>query len=181
MVSIPPPITQMQTEFERARRWRRGRREPLQFGDLRCEALDRFLSLGFPTPQDEEWRFTNVAPIAEKIFTLALQSANDAKYLGLAPLRLPDDFAAELVFVNGHCLTEAATLRALPLGTRLESLSQILDSSASDVLSYLARVAPFAPRPCGAVNTGVFAAGARVLVRNHAAQQQPSQSPFCST
>ena len=181
MVSIPPPITQMKTEFERARRWRRGRREPLQFGDLRCEALDRFLSLGFPTPQDEEWRFTNVAPIAEKIFTLALQSANDAKYLGLAPLRLPDDFAAELVFVNGHCLTEAATLRALPLGTRLESLSQILDSSASDVLSYLARIAPFEHRAFVALNTALFADGACVLVRTHTALEKPIHLRFIST
>ena len=72
MVSIPPPITQMKTEFERARRWRRVRHEPLQFGDIRWEALDRFLTLGFPTTQDEEWRFTDVAPISEKIFTLPL-------------------------------------------------------------------------------------------------------------
>src|SRR5271165_2799922 len=31
---------------------------------LRDAAFERFVSLGFPTTHDEEWRFTNVAPIA---------------------------------------------------------------------------------------------------------------------
>jgi Fe-S cluster assembly protein SufD len=181
MVSIPPPITQMKTEFERARRWRRGRREPLQFGDVRWEALHRFLSLGFPTTREEEWRFTNVAPIAEKSFTLALQSASDAKYLGLVPLRLPDDFATELVFVNGYCLTEAANFPVLPLGARVESLSQILDSSSSDVTSYLARVAPFERRAFVALNTALFGDGACILIPAHTVLKKPIHVRFIST
>ena len=181
MVGISPAITQMKTEFERARRWRRGRREPLQFGDLRCEALDRFLSLGFPTLQDDEWRFTNVAPIAEKIFTLALQSASDARYLSLTPLRLPDDFGTELIFVNGHILTEASTCRGLPLGARVESLSQILDSSSPDVISHLARVAPFERRAFVALNTALFADGACVLIPAHTVVEKPIHVRFIST
>ena len=31
---------------------------------LREAAFQRFAELGFPTTRDEEWRFTNVAPIA---------------------------------------------------------------------------------------------------------------------
>ena len=31
---------------------------------LRESAFARFSELGFPTARDEEWRFTNVAPIA---------------------------------------------------------------------------------------------------------------------
>ena len=31
---------------------------------LREAAFQRFTELGFPTTHDEEWRFTNVAPIA---------------------------------------------------------------------------------------------------------------------
>jgi hypothetical protein len=117
MVSIPPPITQMKTEFERARRWRRGRHEPLQFGDIRWEALDRFLTLGFPTTQDEEWRFTDVAPISEKIFTLALPSANDVNYLSLVPLQLPGDFATELVFVGSRGALRVSRIRRPEYGS----------------------------------------------------------------
>jgi Fe-S cluster assembly protein SufD len=181
MVSIPPPITQMKTEFERARRWRRGRHEPLQFGDVRWEALDRFLSLGFPTSQDEEWRFTDVAPIAGKIFTLALQSANDAKYLGLAPLRLPDDFASEMVFVNGYCLTAASNFPAPPRGALLGSLSEKLDSGASDVVPYLARIASFERRAFPALNTALFGDGACILIPAHTVLEKPLHVRFIST
>src|SRR5450432_4535175 len=35
---------------------------------LREAAFQRFAELGFPTTHDEEWRFTNVAPIARAAF-----------------------------------------------------------------------------------------------------------------
>ena len=35
---------------------------------LRDEAFARFAEVGFPTTHDEEWRFTNVAPIARTTF-----------------------------------------------------------------------------------------------------------------
>jgi Fe-S cluster assembly protein SufD len=37
--------------------------------DLRDAAFQRFSQLGFPTTHDEEWRFTNVAPIARATFS----------------------------------------------------------------------------------------------------------------
>jgi Fe-S cluster assembly protein SufD len=181
MVSIPPAITQMKTEFERARRWRRGRREPLQFGDLRWAALDRFLSLGFPTTDDEEWRFTDVAAMAEKIFTLALPSASDAKYLDLAPLQTPEDFASELVFVNGYWLPTASNYLDRSLGVRVESLSQILESNAFEVGSYLARVAPFERRSLVALNTALFGDGACIQVPARTVLEKPVHVRFIST
>ena len=39
---------------------------------LRQAGFKSFLDLGFPTTHDEEWRFTNVAPIARKAFGRAL-------------------------------------------------------------------------------------------------------------
>ena len=39
--------------------------------DLRKTAMKRFEAVGFPSTKDEEWRFTNVAPIAKTPFQLA--------------------------------------------------------------------------------------------------------------
>jgi len=181
MVSIPPPITQMKTEFERARRWRRARHEPLQFGDIRWEALDRFLTLAFPTTQHEDWQFTDVAPISEKIFTLPLQTPSDAKYAGLTPLQLPGDFATELVFVNGYFLAAEPSRDVLPTGLRLGSLSEVLDSNATEATSYLARVAPFAYRAFVALNTALFVDGACILIPAHTALEKPIHVRFVST
>src|ERR1700694_136921 len=45
---------------------------------LRESAMDRFEVLGFPAVADEEWKYTNVAPISR---------------IGFAPLGAPDDSA----------------------------------------------------------------------------------------
>ena len=44
---------------------------PAWLQSLRDRAFARFAELGFPTTHDEEWRFTNVAPIARTSFTPA--------------------------------------------------------------------------------------------------------------
>jgi Fe-S cluster assembly protein SufD len=41
------------------------------FEEVRQAAFRRFAELGFPTTRDEEWRFTNVAPIARTTFRVA--------------------------------------------------------------------------------------------------------------
>ena len=181
MLTIPAPVTQMKTEFERARRWRRGRHEPIQFGDFRWQALDRFLALGFPTTADPEWRFTNLSPIAEKLFTMSLPSASDEKHIDLALPCLPSDFAAELVVVNGCCVPRASTLAALPPGARVEPLSQVLDSSATEVLSYLGRVARFEHRAFVALNTALFSDGGCILIPPHTVVEKPICLRFIST
>jgi Fe-S cluster assembly protein SufD len=39
---------------------------------IREEARQRFSDLGFPTTHDEDWRFTNVAPISRATFAPAV-------------------------------------------------------------------------------------------------------------
>jgi Fe-S cluster assembly protein SufD len=46
-------------------------RAPAALQELREAAFQRFAELGFPTTHDEEWRFTNVAPIARAGFRAA--------------------------------------------------------------------------------------------------------------
>src|SRR4029078_10157009 len=44
---------------------------PRWLQDLRDRGAARFSALGFPTVRDEEWRFTNVSPIANAEFAPA--------------------------------------------------------------------------------------------------------------
>ena len=37
---------------------------------IREQGIARFSELGFPTPANEDWRFTNVAPIARTPFSI---------------------------------------------------------------------------------------------------------------
>ena len=69
--------------------------------DLRASGLEHFKSVGFPTPRDEAWKYTNVAPVARRalasvsaIDPTRLQKAIDAASKGLESCQL-------IVFVNG--------------------------------------------------------------------------------
>jgi Fe-S cluster assembly protein SufD len=45
--------------------------EPAWLRQRRELAFERFSRLGFPTPRDEEYKYTNLAPIARTEFRLA--------------------------------------------------------------------------------------------------------------
>jgi Fe-S cluster assembly protein SufD len=79
------------------------RREP-SFGTgalrrAREQAFDRFLTLGFPTVRDEEWRFTNVGPIAATSFERARAAAVPAPRLSEWTY---GEVAHQIVLVNGR-------------------------------------------------------------------------------
>ncbi len=48
-----------------------GKAAPVWLRDLREQAMARFAAAGFPSTRLEQWRFTNVRPIAETLFTLS--------------------------------------------------------------------------------------------------------------
>ena len=57
---------------------------------LRANAMERFAELGFPSVKDEEWKYTNVAPLAAIDFKPALlqtTSESDFETEKLAPFR----------------------------------------------------------------------------------------------
>src|SRR5688572_33311430 len=49
-------------------RFEQERNEPAWLASLRKSGMERFAEAGFPTIRDEDWRFTNVAPIAKLPF-----------------------------------------------------------------------------------------------------------------
>ena len=45
--------------------------EPAWLRNLRRKGIEHFADAGFPTTRDEEWKFTSVAPIADRPFAPA--------------------------------------------------------------------------------------------------------------
>ena len=86
--------------------------------DARSEALDRFLSRGFPTTRDEEWRFTNIAPIAALPWTPAPVRTTDA--VTVAALQPAGPTGVSLVVVNGRL---AGHVPALPAGVTVRTFA----------------------------------------------------------
>src|SRR5262249_5446105 len=100
-------------EFERADRIA-ARTQPGWLVEARRHAIAQFRALGFPTSRDEEWRFTSVAPIAERAFKLP-QSASVGE-AGISPFRFADLAPVEIVFVNGRHAPELSNVSGLPSG-----------------------------------------------------------------
>ncbi len=82
---------------------------------LRKAGIARFKELGFPNTHLEDWRFTNVAPIAKSNLALGRPSTNGVTQDDVARL----GFGGSLVFVDGHY---RADLSSAPAGVSLATL-----------------------------------------------------------
>ena len=71
--------------------------------------MDHFEAVGFPSMADEEWKYTNVAPIARGEFSPAQLIGSSAPPLTAAEIsafEYPEARDSRLVFVNGMLRSE---------------------------------------------------------------------------
>ena len=147
------------------------------FGELRRKAIDRFVSLGFPTGREEAWRHTDVAPIAQTPFRPAGGTANPAQFAALAKGALK---ACQIAFVDGRYAPAFSSLD-LPTGVRVMSLSAVLRDDPKRVEPWLARHASFDLNAFAALNTAFMNDGAFVIVPKGTALATPVHVLFLSS
>ena len=146
--------------------------------DLRDHAASRFVELGFPTVRDEEWRFTNISPIASTEFRLAPPSKLDAAVLDTF---LYADAPFRLVILNGRVVPELSRTAGLPPGLKFGSLATAATEQADIVGRYLGQLADPNARTFAALNTAFTHDGAYVYVPDGLVFEQPLQILFVST
>src|SRR5215469_14640544 len=94
---------------------------------LRKAGLASFADQGFPTLHDEDWRFTNVAPVAKLNFQPASPvAANGAESKAIAGSVFAELEGHRLVFVNGFFCAKLSNVKAMGDGVRMESLAAAL-------------------------------------------------------
>src|SRR5438874_3303204 len=82
-------------------------KQPSWIFPLRKAGIARFAELGFPTLKHEDWRFTNVAPIAKLPFKPVFTPGRDGlSAADISKFTLGNLPAIRLVFVNGHYAAE---------------------------------------------------------------------------
>jgi len=136
--------------------------------EIRSEAARRFAERGFPTPREEEWRFTNVAPIAKLKFAPAEEAARGLDDELRAELERLGWGGLRLVFVNGRFAPELSSNR-YPRGLTAGPLSAANGTAAR----HLARHAPYQEHPFVAWNTSSFRDGAFVEVSPGTVLEEP--------
>jgi Fe-S cluster assembly protein SufD len=145
---------------------------------LRQAAIERFAELGFPTLRDEEWRFTNLAPLFKQPYGLAKRGAHTVTKETL--WQLLHDRWPRLVFINGLHEPSLSSC-ALPLGVTFASLADMLRDHPDQVEPHLAHYADYEDSAFVALNTGFLQDGAFVSIAKGAVISTPLQLVFIST
>jgi Fe-S cluster assembly protein SufD len=174
-------------------------RAPSWLHEIRRAAIESFAEKGFPTTRQEEWRNTNVAPIAavpfqpattpwpppqgggELVPSLARRgqgvvagesAATLAERIGQLPLA--DLGCHRLVFINGCFSRQLSTLEALPHGVKAGSLAEALASDGDILKSHLTRYATdYTEHAFVALNTAFLEDGAFVEIPKGAILDKP--------
>ncbi|MGB3562924.1 MAG: Fe-S cluster assembly protein SufD [Thermoanaerobaculia bacterium] len=143
---------------------------PERIEKLRHTAFERFVDLGFPTVREEQWRFTNVAPIART--ELRLDSAPaEISDRDLAPFDY--EGCAQLVVVNGRFVPERSRLDGLPEGVVACGLAEALERYPDQIERHLARYARFEEQAFVALNTAFLRDGVFLYVPRNVVVEQP--------
>ena len=156
--------------------------EPAWLLSARKDGVARFAELGLPTLHDEDWRFTNVAPIAKLAFKPVLEPAHHG-VTGEALSQFPFTALAggKLVFVNGRFAPELSSIAKLPEGVKVMSLAAALASQPALVEKHLFRFARTDLNAFIALNTAFFQDGAFIYVPAGKAVVDPVHLLFVST
>ncbi|MGZ8214818.1 MAG: Fe-S cluster assembly protein SufD [Methylosarcina sp.] len=130
---------------------------------MRSEALAHFSEHGFPSPREEEWRYTNVSAIEKKRF--APQAGRGAVAIDPAWLeryRLPD--AWSVVLVDGHFSPELSNLEGVPESMTVMSMAAALQKHPEWVRPYLGQAVGLEEHGFIAFNTAWFSDGLMVKI-----------------
>lgn len=148
---------------------------------LRTAAMARFAALGFPTTRQEEWKYTNVTPIAALPFSLPTLRRNGETASGLRPIKPWKVAGAQLVFVNGRYAPELSAVRSLPRSVQVSDLATILRTDPKSLEPHLARYADYQNQTFVALNTAFLEDGAFVFIPPGVHLEAPVHLLFMTT
>jgi Fe-S cluster assembly protein SufD len=157
-------------------------RQPKWLVPLRKAGIASFADQGFPTLHDEDWRFTNVAPIAKLPFRLAREAVvNGAETKLIAESAFTKLPGHRLVFVNGFFSAKLSSIKPVSGGARIENISAALAKDSGFIEKHLGKYAHTANNTFAALNQAFFTDGAFVFVPAGVVVTEPVQLIYISS
>ncbi|HEY3131153.1 MAG TPA: Fe-S cluster assembly protein SufD [Acidobacteriota bacterium] len=153
--------------------------EPLWLLQMRRRAARRFLELGIPTVRDEDWKYTNLASLADVPFKPASADASLPRQQ-LDRINFADLQCTRLVFVNGRYSESLSSPGELD-GVKLGSLAEVLQMKPEIVQPHLGQYANLEEHAFNSLNTALMRDGAFVHVMKGKTAEKPIHLLFVST
>jgi Fe-S cluster assembly protein SufD len=154
--------------------------EPSWLASLRREAIDAFAAAGVPDTRQEEWRYTNVAPIAKADLATAGAPAREVARADLEAHAFPVFACSVYVFVNGRFAPELSAAGALPGGVRVDGLRALRSADPDALAGRLGALADVKRSAFAALNTAFLDDGAVVRIPRGAGAETPIHLVFVS-
>jgi Fe-S cluster assembly protein SufD len=145
--------------------------EPDSLRARRAEALAAFANTGFPSTRQEEWRYTDLAPLARTPFELAAPATVDRA--AVEALAAPFFACSAFVFVDGRFAPELSTPGGGAGGVRVTGLARVPASFGT--------LADVKQHPFAALNTALFADAASIEVPAGLEAPHPIHLVFVAT
>lgn len=157
-------------------------KQPSWVFPLRKAGIARFAELGFPTINDEDWRFTNVSPIAKLPFQPVFETSRDGLTRdSLSNFTFSSLPGARLVFVNGHYVDDLSSPGQTQPGVKISSLAAALSTEPTLLEKHLARYAISQDNAFTSLNTAYFQDGAFIHVSAGKIVESPIHLLFISS
>ncbi|MCB9857458.1 MAG: Fe-S cluster assembly protein SufD [Phycisphaerales bacterium] len=148
--------------------------------DVREAAFARFEAMGFPTTRDEEWKYTNLAPLEGVRFARPVPNVEIPADV-LEPFFFDGDAGSRAVFVNGVFRPQLSSLDQLPVGMHVMSLAGAMESHRNLIEPHLTKHADYRESAICALNTALFEDGALVHIDRGVVTDKPLHIVFLST
>src|SRR5437588_938232 len=155
---------------------------PSWLARLREGAFERFEERGFPTTDEEDWKYTNVAPIARKTFEPATEEASTKlESTAVETFVYAEASRSRLVFVNGVFNAGLSSLEAIPSGVFIEDLSAALAGERATVVrEHVGKLSEQGGDAFSSLNTAFLCGGALLYVPAGVRVEAPVQLLFLS-
>jgi Fe-S cluster assembly protein SufD len=141
---------------------------------VRAAALTRFSASGFPSPREEEWRYTNVSAIEKKLFApSALANKPSLDPALIEHFRLAECWS--VVLVNGRFDASLSSLDGLPDGVVVTSMATALTANPDLVAEHFAKAVNSEEHGFIAFNTAWFNDGVFIYMPPKQVVDRPIQ------
>jgi len=148
---------------------------------LRANAVDRVGTLKVPTTRDEEWRFTDISPLAK----LSFQPVHAVSSLQISDVEhfYIEEAATRLVFVDGAYAPELSKQSngVEDTGLIVMNLPTAVSAHATAIEPHLGRHVGFEDNVFAALNTAFLHDGALIIAPRNAAVDKPVHLLFIAT